>query len=129
MRLAGTSQNETSWHTHCVSESVGLSLELSEEIVHQEIRHLDLSVLKTDRLEVISFGDGQSLAVGHVKDISTGGLSLEPPEYLRPRAREDVQDDVQRTAWHTHRSSGASSTAESLGFGCTEASLQPAAFA
>ena len=64
--------------------------------MHQEIRHLDLSVPKTDRTEVISFGDGQSLAVGHVKDINTGGFSHELPEYLRPRTREDVREDARR---------------------------------
>lgn len=38
----------------------------------------------TDWAEVISYPDGHSLAVGHLKDVSEGGLSLDLPMCLQP---------------------------------------------
>jgi hypothetical protein len=45
----------------------------------------------TDWAEVISFPGGESLALGHLKDISVGGLSLDLPLCLRPDAKVQVK--------------------------------------
>lgn len=45
----------------------------------------------TDWAEVISYPDGHSLAVGHLKDVSEGGLSLDLPVCLQPGATVRVK--------------------------------------
>ncbi|MBI4400145.1 MAG: PilZ domain-containing protein [Nitrospirae bacterium] len=45
----------------------------------------------TDWAEVTSNPDGHSLAVGHLKDVSEGGLSLDLPVCLQPGAKVQVK--------------------------------------
>jgi len=84
-------------------------------------RRLDHRVLDTDWVEVISYPDGQSLAVGHLKDISTGGLSFELPVYLgsnnrvRVRLSRMTSSGLVRYFQYT----GMIVHAKPLGFGCT----------
>lgn len=44
-----------------------------------------------DWAEVLSHPDGHSLAVGHLKDMSEGGLSLDLPVCLQPGAKVQVK--------------------------------------
>jgi hypothetical protein len=45
----------------------------------------------TDWAEVSSWPDGQQLAVGHLKDVSEGGLSLDLPVCLVPNTKVQVK--------------------------------------
>lgn len=48
-------------------------------------------IADTDWAEVISWPEGHSLAVGHLKDVSEGGLSLDLPICLQPGATVQVK--------------------------------------
>jgi hypothetical protein len=85
-----------------------------------ETHRLDNRVPDRDWAEVVSYPDGQALAVGHVKDISTGGLSLDLPVCLAPGTR--VRVSLSRISpsgllRHFHLT-GKVVHAETLGFGC-----------
>lgn len=57
----------------------------------EESRRLDHRILGANWVEVISYPDGQSLAVGLLKDISTGGLSFDLPVRLGLDSRVRVR--------------------------------------
>lgn len=89
-------------------------------IMMQEIRRLDYRVPDSDWAEVVSYPDGQTLAVGHVKDISAGGLSLDLPVCLAPNIH--VRVNLSRVnpngmLGHYHFT-GRVIHAETSGFGC-----------
>jgi len=45
----------------------------------------------TDWAEVVSYPEGKPLALGHLKDVSVGGLSLDLPQCLLPNAKVQVK--------------------------------------
>ena len=84
-------------------------------------RRLDHRVLGANWVEVISYPDGQSLAVGHLKDISTGGLSFDLPVRLGLDFRVRVRlSGMSSSGLVRHlQLTGKIVHAEPLGFGCT----------
>lgn len=73
----------------------------------------------TDWAEVLSGSDGQSFAVGHLKDISEGGLSLELPLCLSPGMRVKVQlSTLTSGVLHQYTVTGTVTHAETSGAGC-----------
>ena len=44
-----------------------------------------------DWVEVLSYPGGESLALGHLKDVSEGGFSLDLPQCLQPGAKVQVK--------------------------------------
>lgn len=86
----------------------------------RETCRLDNRLPDTDWAEVASYPEGQTLAVGHLRDISAGGLSLDLPVCLVPGAR--IRVSLSRLSpsgllqhFHFH---GRVVHAEPLGFGC-----------
>jgi len=73
----------------------------------------------TDWAEVLSTSDGQSLAVGHLKDVSEGGLSVELPVCLMPGAQVKVRlSTLTSGVLHHYAVTGLVTHAEALGAGC-----------
>lgn len=73
----------------------------------------------TDWAEVLSCSDGQSLAVGHLKDISEGGLSVELPLCLSPGMRVKVKlSTLTSGVLHHYSVTGTVTHAETSGAGC-----------
>jgi hypothetical protein len=73
----------------------------------------------TDWAEVLSCQDGQSLAVGHLKDVSEGGLSVELPVCLAPGMRVKVRlSTLTSDVLHHHTVTGVVTHAEASGTGC-----------
>lgn len=73
----------------------------------------------TDWAEVLSCSDGQSLAVGHLKDISEGGLSVELPLCLLPGMRVAVKlSTLTSGVLHQYTVTGTVTHAETWGAGC-----------
>lgn len=73
----------------------------------------------TDWAEVLSCSDGQSLAVGHLKDVSEGGLSVELPVCLPPGLRVKVRlSTLTDGVLHHYTVTGTVRHAEVSGAGC-----------
>lgn len=72
----------------------------------------------TDWAEVLS-SDGRSLAVGHLKDISEGGLSVELPVCLPPGMQVKIRlSTVTDGVLHRYTVTGTIRHAEASGAGC-----------
>lgn len=86
----------------------------------QEIRRLDYRVPHSDWAEVVSYPDGQTLALGHVKDISASGRSLDRPVCLAPgiRVRVNLSRVSPNGLFGHHHFTGRVIHAGTLGFGC-----------
>ena len=87
----------------------------------EQSRRLDHRILGANWVEVISYPDGQSLAAGHLKDISTGGLSFDLPVRLGLDSRVRVRlSGMSSSGLVRHfQFTGKIVHAEPLGFGCT----------
>jgi hypothetical protein len=73
----------------------------------------------TDWAEVLSTSDGQSLAVGHLKDVSEGGLSVELPVCLVPGAQVKVRlSTLTSGVLHHYAVTGLVTHTEASGVGC-----------
>lgn len=73
----------------------------------------------TDWAEVLSCQDGQSLAVGHLKDISEGGLSVELPVCLPPGMQVKVRlSTLTDGVLHHYTVTGTVRHTEASGAGC-----------
>lgn len=73
----------------------------------------------TDWAEVQSVTDGQSLAVGHLNDISEGGLSVELPVCLTPGMKVRVRlSTLTSGVMHQYAVTGLVTHAEASGTGC-----------
>jgi hypothetical protein len=73
----------------------------------------------TDWAEVLSCSDGQSLAVGHLKDVSEGGLSVELPVCLQPGTRVRIRlSTLTSGVLHQYTVTGSVTHAETSGSGC-----------
>ena len=73
----------------------------------------------TDWAEVLSCSEGQSLAVGHLKDVSEGGLSVELPVCLPPGMRVKVRlSTLTSGVLHHYTVTGMVRHAETSGEGC-----------
>jgi hypothetical protein len=73
----------------------------------------------TDWAEVLSRPGGHSLGVGHLKDISEGGLSVELPACLPPGLRVEVRLSTLTSDVLRHYTvSGVVTHAETAGTGC-----------
>ena len=73
----------------------------------------------TDWAEVLSISDGQSLAVGHLKDVSEGGLSVELPVCLVPGTQVKVRlSTLTSDVLHHYTVTGSVMHTETSGEGC-----------
>ncbi len=73
----------------------------------------------TDWAEVLSTSDGQSLAVGHLNDVSEGGLSLELPVCLVPGTKVKVRlSTLTSGVIHRYTVTGSVMHAEASGESC-----------
>jgi hypothetical protein len=73
----------------------------------------------TDWAEVLSCSEGQSLAVGHLKDVSEGGLSVELPVCLSPGMRVRIRlSTLTSDVLHHHTVTGMVRHTEMSGKGC-----------
>ncbi len=73
----------------------------------------------TDWAEILSCSDGQSLAVGHLNDVSEGGLSVELPVCLAPGMKVKVRlSTLTRDVLHQYTVTGAVMHRETSGEGC-----------
>ena len=73
----------------------------------------------TDWAEILSCSDGQSLAIGHLKDVSEGGLSVELPVSLVPGIQVKVRlSTLTRDVLHQYTVTGAIMHSEMSGEGC-----------
>jgi hypothetical protein len=73
----------------------------------------------TDWAEVLSASDEQSLAVGHLKDIGEGGLSIALPVCLMPGTQVKVRlSTLTRDVLHQYTVTGAVMHTETSGEGC-----------
>ena len=73
----------------------------------------------TDWAEVLSISDGQSLAVGHLKDVSEGGLSVELPVCLVPGRQVKVRlSTLTSGVLHQYTVTGLVMHSETSGEGC-----------
>lgn len=85
-----------------------------------EAHRLDNRIPDTDWAEVVSYPDGQTLAVGHLKDISAGGLSVDLPVCLAPgtRVRVSVSRMNPSGLLRHYHFTGRVVHAETQGLGC-----------
>ena len=73
----------------------------------------------TDWAEVLSVADGQSQAVGHLRDISEGGLSVELPVCLPQGMRVKVRlSTLTSGVLHQYEVTGSVMHVETTGSGC-----------
>lgn len=73
----------------------------------------------TDWAEILSCSNGQSLAVGHLKDVSEGGLSVELPVCLVPGMQVKVRlSTLTRDMLHQYTVTGAVMHSETSGEWC-----------
>jgi len=73
----------------------------------------------TDWAEVLSPSGGQSLAVGHLNDVSEGGLSVELPVCLAPGSQVKVRlSTLTSGVLHQYTVTGMVTHAEASGTGC-----------
>jgi len=73
----------------------------------------------TDWAEVLSCSDGQSLAVGHLKDVSEGGLSVELPVCIPQGMQVKVKlSTLTSGVLHHHEVTGSVMHTETTGSGC-----------
>jgi len=73
----------------------------------------------TDWAEVLSGSDERSLAVGHLKDVSEAGLSVELPICLAPGTRIKVRlSSMASDILHHHTITGLVMHTEASGEGC-----------
>ncbi len=56
-----------------------------------QAHRLENRIPDRDWAEVISYPDGKTLAVGHLQDVSPGGLSLDLPQCLLPGTKIQVK--------------------------------------
>ncbi len=80
---------------------------------------LDNRIQDTDWVEVLSCPDGHSLAVGHLKNVSEGGVSVELPVCLTPGMQVTLRlSTLTRDVLHHHTVTGMVTHAEASGTGC-----------